>query len=884
MKTLADISIQRHYDPAVKDKNTDLIDDFYNPCLSVSMKYDRISAYFNSAVLKSFSQGLHSFCANGGKIRFIFSCQLSKEDMENIQEGYEKRMDMMADSIMESKALLSSDFEVSNLAYLIAHQIADVKIAFMLEDEASICHIKAGLFEDAENNLVYFEGSGNETISGTMRNAENYTVSCSFKSSEQASDANYGKDKFERIWNNTYSHTVLTEFPKGRLYESLVSFNKERIYQNQQEYFADTNSVVIDINQDKKLIILSDFTKQHYLSFSMYLKTFFSNSWETISDNYYCIKQLSLHVLRDSVLKRLQKLKINVILTEQAQNYLDMNNLELEKRLKLGLAIKEDRLKEVWESDFERFSYIVNNEMVARLKPKQMKNAFFHYEMVSSADYSVPGTGKTYIAYGLYAYLSSKELNRKCNHLVVFGPINCFKAWKEEGKAIFGYKRNLEIFDIQKHKGDYHEVLKKQKYDVYLINYDFLGNMNSKTNEKLAILSQEVLNSSSFVVFDEIHKLKSLTGVTANNFIKLFSECKEKPVYRLALTGTPLPNSFSDILNYLKLLYTDDIFDEFSGLTETTLKNADSDSKQADAVINKLLPTFVRTTKKDLEVPPADEDDYDSLKVEPSAQEQELYKLIWMLYDNSLLKFIRLIQASSNPSLLKERIEKTELDSWFDDDNESQQLSQNLSEDDLCINSDKIKAAADEISISTKMKATLSKIVELVSQGKKVLVWCLFIKTISFVDKYLRKQGINSETICGRDTPDMRDEKLNMFRDGDVQVLITNPNTLAESVSLHKVCHDAIYLEYGFNLTYMLQSKDRIHRVGLQPGTHTHYYYAITDNDGLNKGSIDGLIINRLSMKTNRMLSVIESGKLGVIGDTGSEMDDIRYILNKAMK
>ena len=107
---------------------------------------------------------------------------------------------------------------------------------------------------------------------------------------------------------------------------------------------------------------------------------------------------------------------------------------------------------------------------------------------------------------------------------------------------------------------------------------------------------------------------------------------------------------------------------------------------------------------------------------------------------------------------------------------------------------------------------------------------------------------------------------------------------MAESVSLHKVCHDAIYLEYGFNLTYMLQSKDRIHRVGLQPGTHTHYYYAITDNDGLNKGSIDGLIIIRLSMKTNRMLSVIESGKLGVIGDTGSEMDDIRYILNKAMR
>ena len=96
------------------------------------------------------------------------------------------------------------------------------------------------------------------------------------------------------------------------------------------------------------------------------------------------------------------------------------------------------------------------------------------------------------------------------------------------------------------------------------------------------------------------------------------------------------------------------------------------------------------------------------------------------------------------------------------------------------------------------------------------------------------------------------------------------------------VCHNAVYLEYGFNLTYMLQSKNRINRVGLQPGTHTHYYYAVAKSGKY--GSIDSLILDRLKEKGDRMLSVIESDKIAVIGNSSSELDDIKYILGKGRK
>lgn len=879
MKTLKDIELHRHYDPANQESEADSVECFYNSCLSVSNRYDRISAYFNSAVLKSFAQGLHSFCRNNGKIRFIFSCQLSKEDMLQIQEGYEKRMDVLASTLRESAPLLKNDFEICNLSYLIEHHIADVKIAFMLEDQASICHIKAGLFKDGEGNKVYFEGSGNETISGTMRNAENYTVACSFKSEEQNQDVLFGENKFDRIWNNTYSQTVFTEYPLGKLYEQLISFSKGKIFNSNQELFMNEDVVVIDIDKKNKWIILNDFTFNHLLSVPMRMKTFFVSYWQILSENCYAVKKLTLHDLRDGVVGRLSKQGIRYILTNEAQEYLDSNNLELEKRFKLGLAIKENKYQAQWQDQYDEFSYIVNSEMVARLKPQQMRNTFFHYSMKSSADFSVPGTGKTYIAYGLFAFLSSKKV-KKCSHLVVFGPINCFRAWKEEGLAIFGEKRSLSVFDIQQHLNDYSFVLSKQRFDVYLFNYDFLGNSSWKIEDKIKTLIQNVLDSETLVVFDEIHKLKSLTGITAQNFVRLINSSVNKPIYRLALTGTPLPNSFVDILNYLKILYTDDVYNTFANLTETSLKMADNNPDFANQIIDELLPVFVRTTKSELDVPPADEDDRISLKVFPTMAEAQLYELIWQSYDNPLLKYIRLIQASSNPVLLKEKIEAKELAFWFDS-NEGDEYGKQLSEDDLCINSGQIKVLVDQIGASSKMKATLDKIIQLVQQGKKVLVWCLFIHTIDYIHDYLEHNGIYSTTITGALLPCERERRIGMFQNDDLMVLITNPNTLAESVSLHRVCHDAIYFEYGFNLTYLLQSKDRIHRVGLTPDIHTHYYFSITDDYEKGYGSIDNLILDMLQKKASRMISVIESGRLAIDGDSDNDIDAIRYIIAK---
>ena len=71
------------------------------------------------------------------------------------------------------------------------------------------------------------------------------------------------------------------------------------------------------------------------------------------------------------------------------------NNLEIDKRKELGKLIK--RKDSAVYQKFLEFNTVVNSEMYRKLRDKQMWDAFFITKMIKSANYSVPGAGKTSI-------------------------------------------------------------------------------------------------------------------------------------------------------------------------------------------------------------------------------------------------------------------------------------------------------------------------------------------------------------------------------------------------------------------------------------------------------------------------------------------------------
>ena len=108
--------------------------------------------------------------------------------------------------------------------------------------------------------------------------------------------------------------------------------------------------------------------------------------------------------------------------------------------------------------------------------------------------------------------------------------------------------------------------------------------------------------------------------------------------------------------------------------------------------------------------------------------------------------------------------------------------------------------------------------------------------------------------------------------------LITNPSTLGESVSLHKECHHAIYIERNYITAPYVQSRDRIHRVWIENGKQvdykTYYYHIVSDN------TIDENIYNRVNSKFKRMIDLIEDD-IPLFTDAENQEETRKILINE---
>jgi SNF2 family DNA or RNA helicase len=116
--------------------------------------------------------------------------------------------------------------------------------------------------------------------------------------------------------------------------------------------------------------------------------------------------------------------------------------------------------------------------------------------------------------------------------------------------------------------------------------------------------------------------------------------------------------------------------------------------------------------------------------------------------------------------------------------------------------------------------------------------------------------AIPSELSAG-DEDVTREMELDRFRnDPDSLVLLANPASMSEGVSLHRTCHDAIFVDRTFNAGQYLQSLDRIHRLGLDPETDTRISFLVTT------GTIDEVVNDRIRIKAERLGEMLEDPDL----------------------
>lgn len=538
--------------------------------------------------------------------------------------------------------------------------------------------------------------------------------------------------------------------------------------------------------------------------------------------------------------------------------------------------------------EFEKFTQAVAENLPARsLYPLQLLSAYHMAFSQNACNFSVPGAGKTSIVYGAYAYLHNlpEENLKHIDRLLIVGPLSAFGPWELEYEECFGRAPTSKrlVGGINKSdKQDY--LISKYPAELTLISY-----------ASLISLQKEIVfflrNNKVMVVLDEAHKAKNSSGgVIAQAVLEMAKYSKA----RIVLTGTPAPNGYEDIYNMFKFIWPNKnvMGFEVNQLRDITVTG---DQTRVTRLINNISPFFIRIRKSDLNIPPATI--HPPIYVSMGPLQQRIYDFIEKKYMNEFMedrtmdissrfkavlaqaRMIRLMQAASDPAMLR-----APLHNFFEDEEFPIEVFQSIDDSDV------LKSILDyeATEIPAKYIAVKQIVSNILDSNGKVVIWATFIHTIHKLKQYLESLGIPCQELYGA-TPVEREDTENdefvltrekivkAFQNPDCpfKVIIANPFAVAESISLHKACHNAIYIERSFNAAHFVQSKDRIHRYGLKPDTVTNYYYV------LSRDTVDETIDTRLAEKEHRMTEIMESMPIPLFSNISEDFgnEDIKALI-----
>ena len=537
--------------------------------------------------------------------------------------------------------------------------------------------------------------------------------------------------------------------------------------------------------------------------------------------------------------------------------------------------------------DFDAFTRSLETNMVKRrLYPLQLLSAYHMAFSQNACNFSVPGAGKTSIVYGAYTYLKNlpESSNKRVDKIMIIGPLSAFGPWESEYEECFGIPASCKRIN-----GALSSESKKQYFygetaEVILISYASVVSIKDS-------LKYFLKNNRVMVVLDEAHKIKNTNGgITATSIMELAQFC----CARVVLTGTPAPNGYEDLYNLFHFIWPNvDVPKYTTGQLRDMSRN--QNDPRVPNLIKNIDPYYIRIKKSDLNIPTPVE--HDPIVIPMKDAQKRIYEFIEERFVSEVenresdihsilvrAKAIRLQQVATNPILLRAPLSQFTEEAGID--------FSSVEQEDSMIMSDVMRYYSDEI--PAKYEACAQLIKDITKDGGKVVVWAIFIKTIETLQSYLDSVGIKSRALYGATpvaTDGMTEEDVNYeltreaiikeFHNPNSQfkVIIANPFAVAESISLHKACHNAIYLERSFNCAHFVQSKDRIHRYGLSPDVVTNYYYLISQD------TVDRTINDRLHDKEARMTAIIESAPIPLFNNLNDDGDeDIKAIIRDYVK
>ena len=197
---LKDINLKEEYRSDVDD----IIAEFFFPCLSNCIQYDRCVNYLSIQTLATISMAFDNFNSGKAKLRMITGHRFKIEDLNLLTKLFSEKFTKSFDG----KFIKNS--KIQKLQDIVNNGQIELKIAIPNSEQITDAFSeRIGIFKDDKDGQVAFTGTSKESFSSQTRDFESVDV---FTSWNDKTRVERKMEDFEKLWNNKTKYVDVWDF------------------------------------------------------------------------------------------------------------------------------------------------------------------------------------------------------------------------------------------------------------------------------------------------------------------------------------------------------------------------------------------------------------------------------------------------------------------------------------------------------------------------------------------------------------------------------------------------------------------------------------------------------------------------------------------------
>ena len=203
---LRDLSLKQEY----RSDTDDVVSEFFIPCLTNSIQYDRTIEFVSVKSLSTLTFGLENIQDHHAKIRLVTGHRFSTSDLNSIVKLFDQHRTSRFNGRINLDNKVGSiirDNKITKLKKIIDDFKVEVKVAIPNSEYVDgVFEERMGIFRDSNDDVVAFSGTSNVTFDAENRNFESVDV---FTSWDDKSRVENKIDNFEKLWTNKTNYVEI---------------------------------------------------------------------------------------------------------------------------------------------------------------------------------------------------------------------------------------------------------------------------------------------------------------------------------------------------------------------------------------------------------------------------------------------------------------------------------------------------------------------------------------------------------------------------------------------------------------------------------------------------------------------------------------------------